>query len=67
MANMMSHQQRVVAESEELGVKLTKLQVFLKSEMFKTLPLGECMRLARQADYMEGYLQVLRERIAAFR
>ena len=60
------HQLRVVNENNELVYKLSKLSAFMKTDYFKTLPLEECMRLARQHDYMMGYHDVLVERIATF-
>lgn len=64
---MQPHQERVVAESNELREKLTKLTAFISgSEVFKTLDAEDQALLRRQRNHMGGYLDVLRERIARF-
>jgi len=63
---MAPHQQRVVAEREELVHKLDKLTEFLKGDFFKTLPADEQERLTRQHGIMEQYSNVLAERIVHF-
>ena len=60
------HQQRVVDEKRELDDKLTKLDTFGCTELFKSLPADEQGRLCRQHSLMEQYSAVLGERIAAF-
>lgn len=60
------HQQRVVDEKRELDEKLTKLDAFGRTELFKSLPAEEQGRLNRQHSLMEQYSAVLGERIAAF-
>ena len=64
--DLQPHQQRVVDEKRELDVKLTKLDAFGRTELFKTLPEDEQGRLNRQHSLMEQYSAVLGERIAAF-
>lgn len=63
---MQAHQERVVAEKTELDEKLAKLNIFIGGKVFATLPDGEQIRLARQANVMKDYSDVLSERIAAF-
>jgi hypothetical protein len=61
-----SFQDRVRNEKAELDAKLHKLQDFLVSSIFTTLPDDERVRLQRQAHWMEGYSDILTERISAF-
>lgn len=63
---LVPHQQRVVAERDELAEKVGKLHDFTLSLMFGELHADEQQRLARQLLIMRLYLQVLGERIAAF-
>jgi hypothetical protein len=64
---MQPHQQRVVDEKKELDEKLTKLNLFIaESPTFTGLPDDEKSRLIAQKAHMEGYSDILGERIAAF-
>jgi hypothetical protein len=63
---MQPHQQRVVDEKTELDEKLTKLNAFFSNSVFEKLPEAERLRLAKQANIMKDYSDVLSERIAAF-
>jgi hypothetical protein len=63
---MAPHQQRVVAEREELMHKIDKLTEFLKGDTFKSLPADEQDRLNRQLAVMGQYSNVLAERIVHF-
>jgi hypothetical protein len=64
---MEPHQQRVVDEYTELEKKHLLLKKFISgSPIYERLDNAEQLRLARQAKYMELYLNVLAERIAAF-
>lgn len=60
------HQQRVVEERDELLDKLRKLQHFMSTQMWTTLPDAEAHRLVLQKHFMEGYVAVLGQRIGAF-
>jgi hypothetical protein len=60
------HQDRVIAERDELDVRLTKLNEFFQNDVFHVLPLEERTRLKCQALFMRGYLTMLNERIHAF-
>jgi hypothetical protein len=60
------HQQRVVAEKEELDAKLAKLLAFFQTDVCLDLPMAERNRLMQQSVLMRGYSDVLGERIAAF-
>lgn len=63
---MLPHQERVVTERDELQEKLTKLVSFYNGKIFAGLDESEQSRLTRQRAFMEGYYNVLNERIAAF-
>ena len=63
---MLPHQERVIAEREELVMKVAKLEEFLFKDLYFRLPYEEQSRLMQQFGLMAGYLRVLDERIAAF-
>ena len=63
---MKPHQKRVVTELDELNIKRDKLAVFLCGDNFRSLDSAEQLRLNRQAQAMEKYAEILRERIANF-
>lgn len=63
---MQPHQQRVVDEKDQLAERLGKLLVFTQTPLFSTLPEAEQTRLHCQVLFMDGYLKVLEQRIAAF-
>lgn len=58
-------QQRVYEEAAQLRDRLHKLREFLNTPKFGELPDPERERLTRQLVLMDGYNEVLRERIAA--
>jgi hypothetical protein len=64
---MQPHQERVVAESNELRDRLLKLTSFIsKGEVFDTLPEEDKSLLREQRNLMDEYLDVLRRRIERF-
>ena len=63
---MEAWQERVVTEKKELDEKLTRLQSFLSSDIFGTLPRGIQSVMTRQANAMYAYSEALRERIENF-
>lgn len=63
---MQPHEERVVAEENDLSDKLNKLGVFIHSEKFSTLDGIDQYLLKRQDDYMRAYVDVLRARIKRF-
>jgi hypothetical protein len=63
---MQPHQHRVVTERDELADKMTKLNSFIGGEIFNGLPAEERIRLAKQAEIMKDYLDILNDRINAF-
>lgn len=65
------HQQRVVTEKAELEEKLGKLRTFFNTSTYAAMADAqngreEQDRLNEQADVMDRYIAILRERIAAF-
>ena len=60
------HQERVVKEKEDLDDKITKLTAFVGGTIFASLPDDERSRLSIQLQHMNGYSEILRQRIAAF-
>ncbi len=64
---MQPHQERVVAESNELRGRLTKLTAFIDaSPTFDSLAEVDQTLLIRQQRLMREYLDTLGERIARF-
>ena len=57
-------QERVVEEKEQLAERLEKLSAFLVSQACLSLPFEERCLLARQAQTMAQYLDILLDRIA---
>lgn len=60
------YKSRVRAEHEELTTKLDALKAFLGTEQFGALPAVEKGSLWSQRDLMEGYRDVLADRISRF-
>ncbi len=65
-STLQPHQQRVVDELNELNQRMTKLEAFAKSEIFRSLDEAERGRLMAQHGAMNAYSNILQERIAAF-
>lgn len=63
---MLPHQQRVVDEKAELDDKLSKLNAFKESDLFKSLDVEDRALLVVQATYMEAYSKTLGKRIDRF-
>lgn len=64
---MQPHQERVVAEKNELDDKLSKLTKFIESsDLFNDLVESEKARLVKQAVAMREYSSILGDRIANF-
>jgi hypothetical protein len=61
------HQQRVIAERDELQERLDKLTLFINTQAFLDIQYAEQSRLIRQQGIMSALLDVLDERIAAFK
>ena len=61
-------QQRVIEEKNELEVKATALHYFIaNNKQFKKIEWEEQQRLVRQSEIMWSYLQILKDRIDAFK
>lgn len=63
---LQAHEERVVTERNELHDKFSKLSAFLDNPKFLEIDEAEQRRLKQQWGYMELYLDVLDQRIAAF-
>ena len=68
---MLPHQERVVNEKAELEEKLGKLRSFFNTSTYASMAdeksgREEQDRLNEQADIMDRYISILRDRIAAF-
>jgi hypothetical protein len=63
---MLPFQERVIEEKKELDDKIEKLKQFFNTAIYQNLPKDERRRLSRQYTYMEGYSNVLKERIDNF-
>jgi len=60
------YQQRVLDEKGELYIRLGKLEIFIGSLQFDSLPEAEQERMRKQQGIMQQYLSILDERIEAF-
>lgn len=63
---MKPHEERVVAESNELRQRLTKLLAFIDGDGFQSLDSIDRGLLIAQRTLMQGYLDVLGSRIKRF-
>lgn len=66
LATAASHQDRVRAEIIDLRDKMSKLDKFLTTSIFNTLPDMERLLLTKQLNIMLEYCDVLAERIERF-
>ena len=64
--NLTSHQRRVIEEHKDLTEKLNKLQRFFTGHLYASLPEREQGLLRAQSQFMNGYAEVLAQRIEAF-
>jgi len=63
---MEDYQIRVIKERDELKEKIEKLDIFYRSNKFDSLDDINQNHLIRQLEYMQGYLEILSERIELF-
>lgn len=63
---MQPHQERVVTEKSELDEKIQKLTAFVGGTIFASLDDAERSRLSIQLQHMNGYSEILGQRISAF-
>lgn len=61
---MKPHEQRVVEEKTELDRRREALEVFMRGDHFRRLPLEEQQLMSAQLGLMHGYSAVLGMRIA---
>lgn len=66
VGHLAPHQQRVIAEQEQLADRLKKLEAFLHTPLFAGLPEDERQLLKMQADAMVLYLGIINTRSAKF-
>ena len=66
MSILQQHQVRVLEEREELDRKVTALKQFFSTSKFSELTALDQSLLRNQARFMEGYLEVLVDRIINF-
>lgn len=61
------HEQRVIVEANELGIKTHNLSVFINTNpIFEKLSSGEAERLTLQYNLMKSYFEILEKRIEHF-
>jgi hypothetical protein len=63
---MQPHEERVVAERDQLQERLEKLQAFILTDKMSTLAADEQELLFRQCGHMQQYFNLLNRRIARF-
>jgi hypothetical protein len=63
---MLPHQERVVAESNDLRQKLDKLSAFIGGDIFNKLDREDRDLLIAQRVFMDAYFGILRQRSARF-
>lgn len=63
---MQPHQERVIAESNELHEKIKKLRTFIDGDVFRKLDPIDRDLLISQRVFMDAYDGILRQRIARF-
>jgi hypothetical protein len=66
MNHPLPFQARVIAERDELDVKLGRLRGFLPTPLAQGLPADERADLVEQEQVMSRYLVILNRRIARF-
>ena len=66
IGHLQPHQQRVVAECEQLADRIAKLETFLATPLFAGLPEREQQLLKMQADAMVVYLGIINTRVEGF-
>ena len=60
------HELRVIAEKSELDTRIFTLKQFFNNPLFEKVDVDERVRLKQQANWMDNYADVLKQRIAAF-
>lgn len=67
MIEIQPHQQRVIDERDELKLKVTSLERFITTDLFKSLAHIEKCDLENQLFAMQTYLKILGKRIKRFK
>ena len=57
------YQARLISEYDDLKGQIEKLETFLQSDTFKSLPVDESIDLQEQLMYMQNYLRILWKRL----
>lgn len=60
---MEGYQARLITEYDDLKGKIERLETFLQSDTFKSLPVYECIDLQEQLMHMQNYLRILWKRL----
>ena len=60
---MEGYQARLITEYDDLKGKIERLEIFLQSDTFKSLPVDECTDLQEQLMHMQNYLRILWKRL----
>jgi hypothetical protein len=63
---MQPHQERVIAEKDDLDAKRDRLRAFFGTDLYREIDKAEQSRLNRQLEAMTLYSNILEERITAF-
>jgi hypothetical protein len=66
VGHLQPHQQRVVAECEQLADRIQKLEAFLSTPVFAGLPEDDQQLLKMQADAMVLYLGIINTRVSKY-
>lgn len=68
LASKLPHEQRVIVEANELGIKTFALKTFINSNpIFEKLEIDEKERLHLQYNLMKSYWEILEKRIQNFK
>lgn len=62
IGNLPAHAQRIAAEHAQLNDRINKLEAFLLSDRFLSIPVIERADLEEQAKHMNAYFDVLKRR-----
>ena len=62
IGNLPAHAQRIAAEHAQLNDRINKLEAFLRSDRFLSIPVIERADLEEQRNHMNAYFDVLKRR-----
>ena len=64
----LAHEQRVIVEANELGIKIIALDSFIETNpFFSKINLHEQIRMGEQVFVMKQYFEILKQRIYNFK